>query len=56
MLHDVRFSRGWALLAADPDLVDAYNTMKLASRGDPGEYERRKSAFFDMLMGSGHAG
>jgi hypothetical protein len=54
--HDVRFSRGWALLAADPDLVDAYNTMKLASRGGLAEYEHRKSAFFGMLMAYGHAG
>lgn len=42
--HDVRFRRSWELLAADPDLLAAYNAMKLAG-GD-------KSAFFDRLMAS----
>ncbi|MGW4948031.1 hypothetical protein ACWEOZ_41305 [Actinoplanes sp. NPDC004185] len=49
--HDTRFRRGWQLLAADPALVEAYNAMKLRHRDRPGEYEQRKSAFFDMLMG-----
>jgi hypothetical protein len=31
-------------------LVDAYNALKLRYRDRPEEYERRKSAFFDMLM------
>jgi GrpB-like predicted nucleotidyltransferase (UPF0157 family) len=47
--HDVRFARSWRLLAADPGLVAAYNAMKLRYAGDDGEYERHKSAFFDML-------
>jgi GrpB-like predicted nucleotidyltransferase (UPF0157 family) len=44
--HDMRFRRTWKLLAADPDLLAAYNALKLAGGGD---YERRKSAFFDRL-------
>jgi hypothetical protein len=43
-VHDLRFRRSWELLAADPDLLAAYNAMKLAG-GD-------KSAFFDRLMAS----
>jgi hypothetical protein len=42
--HDVRFRRSWELLAADPELLAAYNAMKLAG-GD-------KSAFFDRLIAS----
>jgi GrpB-like predicted nucleotidyltransferase (UPF0157 family) len=48
--HDLRFSRSWQLLAADPDLVDAYNAMKIRYRDDDAEYEARKSAFFDRLL------
>lgn len=48
--HDLRFSRSWQLLVADPDLLNAYNVMKLRYRDDSGEYERHKSAFFDMLL------
>jgi hypothetical protein len=48
--HDLRFSRCWRLLAADADLLNAYNAMKLRCRDDGGEYERHKSAFFDMLL------
>jgi hypothetical protein len=48
--HDVRFRRTWALLAADPALLAAYNAVKAAGGGD---YERRKSAFFDRLL-AGH--
>lgn len=48
--HDLRFSRSWQLLAADRDLLSAYNAMKLECQGDDREYERRKSAFFDMLL------
>ena len=44
--HDLRFRRSWELLAADPALLAAYNAMKLAGAGD---YESRKSAFFDRL-------
>ncbi|MGK5685222.1 GrpB family protein [Actinoplanes sp. URMC 104] len=47
--HDVRFTRTWQRMAADPRLVDAYNALKLRHRDDPAEYERQKSAFFDAL-------
>lgn len=49
--HDIRFTRSWQLLAADPDLVRAYNAAKLADGGvgDDG-YERRKSEFFDRIL------
>jgi GrpB-like predicted nucleotidyltransferase (UPF0157 family) len=49
--HDVRFTRSWQLLAADPELVERYNAMKLAGDGPEGPgYETRKSAFFDRLL------
>ncbi|MEV6492167.1 GrpB family protein [Actinoplanes sp. NPDC051633] len=48
--HDLRFTRTWERLAADPALVEAYNDIKLRHRDDPGEYERHKSAFFDSLL------
>jgi GrpB-like predicted nucleotidyltransferase (UPF0157 family) len=48
--HDVRFTRSWQLLAADPRLVEGYNAMKLSGDGPEGSgYEHRKSAFFDRL-------
>ncbi|GAA0480718.1 hypothetical protein Ade02nite_55760 [Paractinoplanes deccanensis] len=47
--HDLRFTRTWQRLAADPALLAAYNQMKLAFHHDRDEYERRKSAFFDDL-------
>ncbi|SNY68657.1 GrpB family protein [Paractinoplanes atraurantiacus] len=47
--HDLRFTRTWQRLAADPALLRAYNDLKLAAQSDPEEYERRKSAFFDTL-------
>ena len=51
--HDVRFTRSWQLLAADPALVAEYNAMKLADDGPQGAgYEARKSAFFDQLVAS----
>ena len=51
--HDVRFTRTWALLAADPALVADYNAVKLAGDGPDGAgYEERKSAFFDRLVAS----
>ena len=50
-VHDLRFTRGWHLLAADPDLVGEYNAVKLAAQAsDDGSYEDRKSAFFDRLV------
>jgi hypothetical protein len=51
--HDLRFTRTWALLAADADLLAEHNAVKRggsASGGDD-EYERRKSAFFDRVVG-----
>lgn len=48
--HDLRFIRSWQLLAADPDLLNAYNAMKLRYQGYDAEYEQHKSAFFDMLL------
>jgi hypothetical protein len=50
--HDLRFTRSWERLAADPALVVAYNDLKVRHRDDPGEYERQKSAFFDSLVSS----
>jgi GrpB-like predicted nucleotidyltransferase (UPF0157 family) len=50
--HDLRFTRSWQLLAADPALLEEYNTAKLAGESDidgPG-YEARKSAVFDRLV------
>ena len=46
--HDLRFSRCWQLLAADPALVAEYNRVKLAA--DAELYEQRKSEFFDRLL------
>lgn len=46
--HDLRFTRSWQLLAADPGLVQAYNEVKQSAADD--EYEARKSDFFDMLL------
>lgn len=49
--HDLRFTRTWALLRADPALVAEYNAAKLADDGPRGErYEERKSAFFDRVL------
>jgi hypothetical protein len=49
--HDVRFTRTWQLLTADPALVEEYNAVKLAGDGPEGAgYEARKSAFFDRLV------
>jgi hypothetical protein len=49
--HDLRFTRTWQLLRADPDLVAEYNAAKLAEDGPRGEgYEERKSAFFDRVL------
>ena len=51
--HDLRFTRGWQLLAADPALLREYNQLKLDTRDDEHEYERRKSALFDRLAAAG---
>jgi len=48
--HDLRFTRSWQLLAADPDLLSAHNAVKLRCENLGGEYERQKSAFFDKLV------
>lgn len=46
--HDLRFSRVWRLIAADPGLVAEYNSVKRdASASD---YEQRKSEFFDRVL------
>jgi hypothetical protein len=50
--HDLRFTRSWQLLAADPALLAEYNAAKLAGESDvdgPG-YEALKSAVFDRLV------
>ncbi len=47
-VHDVRFTRCWQLLAAEPVLLAEYNAMKRAAGDD---YEQRKSEFFDRLLG-----
>lgn len=46
--HDLRFTRSWRLLAADPELVAEYNEMKRCA--PDADYEARKSAFFDMVL------
>lgn len=46
--HDLRFSRVWRLLAADPALVAEYNTVKRDATD--AEYESRKSLFFDRVL------
>jgi hypothetical protein len=45
--HDVRFRRTWQLLATYPHLLAEYNATKLSGEGD---YEQRKSAFFDRIL------
>lgn len=50
-VHDVRFTRTWQLLAADPALVAEYNAVKTLLDGPSGtHYEDRKSAFFDHVL------
>lgn len=46
--HDLRFTRSWQLIAADPRLVQEYNEVKRSA--PDAEYEARKSAFFDRLL------
>ena len=48
--HDRRFRHSRQLLAADASLVQAYNEMKIQHQRNTDEYERQKSAFFDMLL------
>ena len=48
--HDLRFTRTWQLLAADPALLSEYNAAKLADAAGENTYEDRKSAFFDRLL------
>ncbi|MFC7533260.1 hypothetical protein [Actinoplanes sp. GCM10030250] len=50
--HDLRFTRTWQRMAADPALVETYNAIKLRHLGEPDEYERQKSAFFDSIAPS----
>jgi hypothetical protein len=47
--HDLRFTRAWQRLATDPEMLRAYNELKVAAADDAEAYERRKSAFFDRL-------
>lgn len=50
-VHDLRFTRTWALLAADPGLLSEHNALKKSAvRVGGREYERRKSAFFDRVL------
>ncbi|NKY41624.1 GrpB family protein, partial [Cellulomonas septica] len=52
--HDVRFTRTWALLRADPALLAEHNRVKAeADEAAPDEYEARKSAFFDRVLADG---
>ncbi|WP_432565139.1 hypothetical protein [Kineococcus sp. SYSU DK003] len=46
--HDLRFTRSWQLLRADPHLLAEFNAGKLAS--PDADYERRKAEFFDHLL------
>lgn len=46
--HDIRFTRTWQLLSADPDLLADYNEVKRSSRNS--DYEERKSAFFERML------
>jgi hypothetical protein len=49
--HDVRFTRTWQLLRADPALLAAHNQVKLeADALDAGRYEDLKSDFFTRLL------
>jgi GrpB-like predicted nucleotidyltransferase (UPF0157 family) len=46
--HDLRFSRVWCLLAADPAFVTEYNRVKRDAAA--ADYEALKSAFFDRIL------
>ncbi len=47
--HDVRFTRTWDLLRADPRLLAAYDAVKQRADGAP-DYEAAKAAFLDRLL------
>jgi GrpB-like predicted nucleotidyltransferase (UPF0157 family) len=48
--HDTLFRRTWARLASDPELVDAYNAVKLRHEGaDDAAYLAAKRRFLDSL-------
>jgi GrpB protein len=47
--HDLRFTRCWQLLAADPALLEQYNALKRSAVGTSA-YVAMKSAFFDQLL------
>jgi GrpB-like predicted nucleotidyltransferase (UPF0157 family) len=46
--HDVRFSRVWQMLAADPALLAEYNAVKQDATA--ADYEQHKSEFFDGVL------
>lgn len=46
--HDVRFTRTWEALRADPHLRAAYDALKADT--DAVTYEAHKSAFFDRIL------
>jgi GrpB-like predicted nucleotidyltransferase (UPF0157 family) len=49
--HDLRFTRGWALLRARPELLTEYNDFKqrFAALEDEDGYRATKTAFFTRL-------
>jgi GrpB-like predicted nucleotidyltransferase (UPF0157 family) len=48
--HDTLFRRTWARLASDPELVDAYNAVKLAhENADDAAYLAAKRRFLDSI-------
>ncbi|MDP8904566.1 MAG: GrpB family protein [Chloroflexota bacterium] len=50
-VHDERFVSAWRRLAAEPDLVDEYNALKLlCAGGELSAYEAEKAAFFTRLV------
>jgi hypothetical protein len=48
--HDVRFTTTWRRLAAEPQLLQEHNAVKLAGAVGDADYERRKSEFFDRVV------
>lgn len=47
--HDVRFHLGWERIRSNPALLAEYNALKTAG----GDYEQRKSDFFDRMASGG---
>ena len=46
-LDDLHHGEAWQLIAANPNLIERYNTLKRAHRGgSPEEYQTAKRAFF----------